>query len=149
MTHDMSFVHHLTLTTGDLRRSYRNEVDASAIEHASELLADAVQAGGFIDLPVPGYRMFVSPFGERRAALITVHSGEHAVAAIGIAARPAPALWRALADLARRASPDLPLPGVPQAPWCTVVLLPDLLLHADAAAWLGDFERTMAWGWLA
>lgn len=41
-------------------------------------------------------------------------------------------------------------PGLtrPAEPWCAVALHPALAMHIDAAHWLGDLERCIAWAWI-
>ncbi len=144
----MTYIDHLTLNTGHQRRSLRSEVRDDVIDHTRELLADAIDAGGDVDMPVPGYRLYVEPFGSRRAALCTVYRHAEPIATIGIAARPARALWGQLIALRHRLEPDAPPLGEPQAPWCAVMLLPAIREAADALDWLGDFERCAAWAWI-
>lgn len=38
--------------------------------------------------------------------------------------------------------------AAPAPPWCAVRLYPALNLDLDAARWLGDLERIVAWGWI-
>ena len=38
---------------------------------------------------------------------------------------------------------------VPSPPFIAVSLHPELEMYPDAAQWLGDFERCLAWGWLS
>ena len=59
---------------------------------------------------------------------------------------PAFALWDALhamPDAAVAATDATEPPGA--VPWCGVVAHPGLLLAPDAALWLADFERCVAW----
>jgi hypothetical protein len=37
---------------------------------------------------------------------------------------------------------------VPAGPWCAVRFELGLAMHQQAADWLGDFERCIAWAWL-
>lgn len=144
----MTYLHHVTLNTGHLRRSSLPEVPAAAIDHTRELLADAIAAGDTVEMPIPGYRLHVEPFGSRRAALCTVYRGAEPIVTIGIAARPARALWGQLIALRHRLEPDALALDEPQAPWCAVLLLPAIETALDALVWLGDFERCAAWSWI-
>ena len=144
----MTYIDHLTLNTGHLRRSWRGEVADNVVEHTRDLLADAIQSGGDAAMPVPGYRLYVEPFGSRRAALCTVYRGAEPIATIGIAARPARALWGQLIALRHRLAPEAPPLSEPQAPWCAVMVLPAIRDAVDALDWLGDFERCAAWAWI-
>ena len=58
----------------------------------------------------------------------------------------AAARWAYLHDLAGPAELTLTDPTrPPRAPWCGVLCHPALFLRPDAAEWLGDFERCVAW----
>jgi hypothetical protein len=142
------YLNHLTINTGGTRRSWLYEVSPEALDHTRELLANAIMSGGDVDMPVPGYRLHVEPFGSRRAALCTVYRGAEPIVTIGIAARPARALWEQLIALWHRLEPSAPAPDEPQAPWCAVMLLPAIKVAPDALVWLGDFERCAAWSWI-
>ncbi|RUN77309.1 hypothetical protein [Sphingomonas sp. TF3] len=144
----MTYLNHLTLNTGDLRRSWLHEVDDAAIEHTRELVADAVAGGGDTDMPVPGYRLHVEPFGSRRAALCTVSRDDVPLVTIAVAARPSRALWGQMIALRHRIDPDAPALDEPPAPWCAALLLPAAVTDHGAMAWLGDFERCAAWAWI-
>jgi len=54
-------------------------------------------------------------------------------------------LWQRLAGRFGRA------PGLqkPPEPWCGSVAHPALALDGEAMGWIGDFERCVAWAWLA
>ena len=144
----MTYLNHLTLNTGHMRRSYRHEVTQDAIDHTQDLLADAIQAGCSVPMPVPGYSLRVEPFGSRRAMIATVSRGDVPLASLGVASRPAPAMWGQLVALQHQVWPDLAVLDQPPAPWCAAVLLPALALDHGASAWIGDFERCAAWAWL-
>ena len=72
-----------------------------------------------------------------------------ALVSFGVAVRRGPealALWASLHDLAGSVEVTLTDPRQsPRPPWCGVLCHPALFLDPDAAAWLGDFERCMAW----
>lgn len=144
----MTYLAHLTLNTGHMRRSRLHEVEPGALDHTRELLANAIAGDGNADMPIPGYRLHAEPFGSRRAALCTVYRGAEPIATIGIAARPAKALWGQLIALRHHLAPDAPQLDEPPAPWCAVMLLPALREAVDAMDWLGDFERCAAWAWV-
>ncbi len=57
-------------------------------------------------------------------------------------------MWRQMVALQQRVWPDLPVLEQPDAPWCVALLLPALATDHGAQAWLGDFERCAAWGWM-
>ncbi|QIG80090.1 hypothetical protein [Stakelama tenebrarum] len=144
----MTYLNHLTLNTGHLRRSYRSEVNPSALAHTRDLLADAIEAGGDIAMPVDRYRLHVEPFGSRRAALCTVSRAAAPIMSMGVAARPARALWGQLIAMRHRLQLDGPELAEPDAPWCAALLLPPSDDDHGAMAWLGDLERCAAWAWI-
>lgn len=145
----MTYLDHLTISTGHTQRSPRAEVADHSIDHTRELLADAIAAGGDIAMPVPGYQIHVEPFGDRRAMLATVSGLDGAdLVTFGVAARPAKALWSQLVRLQAMIAPDVAIPPQPGAPWCAAVLLPALAADRAASGWLGDFERCVAWAWI-
>ncbi|MFZ5746561.1 MAG: hypothetical protein ACOY45_02760 [Pseudomonadota bacterium] len=144
----MRYLNHLTINTGNIRRSWRGEVADDVVDHMRELLADAIQSGGDTSMPICWYMLHVEPFGDRRALLCTISGVGGALAAIGVAARPARALWGQLIALRHRLDPDVRPVDEPQAPWCSVLLLPALREATDALDWLGDFERCVGWAWL-
>jgi hypothetical protein len=139
-----SWLHHITTTTGHSRRSPRSEVADDVLQVVRELLRRAL-AGERPALPgPPGYQLEASAEGD--LLLATVFRGRAVpLATIGVARsdRDALRLWGYLRERGDVA-PDRP----PPAPWCAAVLQPALAVHRDAAAWLGDFERCLAWGWV-
>lgn len=90
---------------------------------------------------------------HQRGHVLTLAGGvqpPQALATIGVAthSRCGSHLWRELHDM----------PGWPAAtdraecppePWCGVQLEYAIALQSDTAAWLGDFERCLAWAWVA
>ena len=144
----MTYLNHLTLNTGHIRRSSRGDVAPEAISHTRDLLADAIFAGAPIAMPVPGYCLQVEPFGSRRSMLATVSRGTDPLLSIGVAARATVAMWGQMLALQHQVWPDLPALDQPSAPWCAALLLPALAHDHGAASWLGDFEQCAAWAWL-
>ena len=60
------------------------------------------------------------------------------------------AYWKLFEDLYLETTDQCPVdwvmpPKPPSAPWLAVVLLPGIATDTDAAHWLGDFERCLAW----
>lgn len=71
------------------------------------------------------------------------------VATIGIALRSlcGAKLWRELHQWGE--TPVVTDPArCPQEPWIAAALDTGIVRHPDAAEWLGDFERCLAWAWL-
>lgn len=141
----MTYINHLTINTGDLRRSPRAEVDDYAIRHTRSLIARALDAR--CDMPVPGYQLSGARYGP--ALVLTIWGGEDPLATLAIAARDRDgrSLWRDLLAQVAQVYPAA-APEAPPAPFVAAVLWPPLALEADAAEWIGDFGRVAAWSWL-
>ena len=155
------YLAHLTLTTGHLRRSYREEVGDEALALLAPWLAKSIITGAREPLPVASLAHFAaSATVENGPLLCTVWgppSSQQSAAAVHPAAaiplvtfgvaqrsRHAAALWPLLLALPGSAS-ELQRPP---PPWCAVSLQPGLLLHPSASEWLGDLERCIAWAWI-
>ena len=148
----MTYIHHLTITTGHTRKSYRNEVASDIIDTLQATLSAAI-AGQLPPLPgdLSGYHLSAGAVG--RCLMATVWAPPKAVPSrptplvtIGVAARSrcAADLWGRLVE-----SHPAPLqPAMPDAPWCAVQLQPGIMSDIGAMGWLGDFERCLAWAWL-
>lgn len=142
----MTYLTHLTLNTGHVRRSWLSEVDPAAIDHTRDLLTDAIANGG-VQMPVPGYWLDAEPFGSRRAMMATVRNDGAPLMVMGVAARAAGALWERLTQTQQAARTSQRVHEQPPAPWCAALLLP-ALAGDPATKWLGDFERCAAWAWM-
>jgi len=145
------WLNHLTLTTGHLRRSLRTEVADEAIAACAALL-DAALADEDAWVPIPHAEpaCSLSVMRVRRCLLVSVRGPEELLlATVGIAAesRCAPSLWRLLTEVGPAAAtlPDLDRPA---QPWCAARLEAGLAIYPEAAHWLGDFERCLAWAWI-
>jgi hypothetical protein len=150
-------LHHVTLQSGHVRESPREEVRGSVIRELAPLLGRIV-AGDEVAVPWvddPPCTMTGAAAGD--AAIVTVWGppdGEDPVplATIGVASGPAEAdrLWAMLhvpytAMLGELVTPaDQP----PPTPWCAARLEVGLALHPEAALFLGDLERCIAWTWI-
>ncbi len=157
------YIWHITLQTGQTRKSWRHEIDPAVLPIVGEILEAALAAGaqeptiaemdahplGIIrtaPLPVRGYNM--SATAEGRCLVATVYAGgDDPLLSFGVAAhaRCGAGLWRCLTEIPE---PLNPMPDRPQTPWCAAKLLPGIRMHPHAAAWLGDLQRCMAWAWL-
>jgi len=140
-----AYITHITLDTGHSRRSPAHEVDAAVATLVRQQLDEAL-AGMHVEIR-PGYRLMANTAAG--ALLATVIAGADApLCTIAVArnSRQSKALWDILkqpVDIGALAKGD-----APPAPWCAVRLYPALSDHLDALAWIGDFERCAAWGWL-
>lgn len=150
------YLQHVTLDTGHVRRSPRSEVEAETIPAVSRLLSLAL-AGDEAWIPAVEPRCRLTAAASGRCLVATVwgpDAGEQRVplATLGVAGRSTcgSRLWRRLHDGRPAEMPALKTDAarVPPEPWCAVRLEPGLALHPEAAEWLGDLERCLAWAWL-
>lgn len=145
------YLTHITLTSGDSRRSPRSEVDEAVIDYlAREVLPAALR--GYAPLPVENPRCVVNAAATDDALVATVWEsrGEARgapIITIGIAAARSPEVWALLhrqATTPVATDPSKP----PNAPWCAARLEVGAALHAEAMEWVADFERCLAWAFL-
>lgn len=137
------FIHHITLTTGHVRDSFADEVSPEALAACKELVENLSTTRqtvpGFTDYEITGSRW-------HRSMIVTVWCGDIPLVTLGVAlhSRDGAQLWRTLHrtdEIPVMTSPD----KWPPEPWAAALLHVGLALHSDAADWLGDFERCMAW----
>ena len=144
----MSYINHITLSTGHNRRSPKHEVGADTIAWLRPWL-DKLLAGGMpLPLPEPSLAQYsASAHIEQGGLVMTVFAGADAIVTFAVAARSrqSASLW---AYMIAQHSSALGL-SAPAVPWIAVAVRDGLASHADAAEWLGDFERCVAWAWLA
>lgn len=141
------WLHHLTLTTGHVRRSPRSEVADDVVEMLRPLLAravdgDTVAVPGSTPLCVLRARRVTG--GALLAVVALAGGGPLISLAVSGRSRSSSVAWAeitAVADIMRHDSP-------PPTPWCGVVLHPAIAQLGMAAGWLGDLERCIAWTWL-
>jgi hypothetical protein len=144
------YIHHVTLTTGDTRRSYRSEVADVAIAALHDMLARALETDDRVSIPGrEHYGLFAR--AEGRCMMGQVWSPEPrsmALVVLGVAgiSRCGIRLWRLLHEttLPLATSPE----KQPQAPWVAARLEYGAPHDLPAMEWLGDFERCLAWAWL-
>ena len=144
------YINHITLSTGHTRRSPRAEVGDDTIAALEPWLATVIAHAD--DYPLPG------PIGTRDGFLMSasvIHGGllchvgqidTGPLVSFGVAARSRQSgeLWAWLC--AQYGSRDaLTAPGTP---WCAVALRPAYMQQSGVSAWMGDFERCIAWTWL-
>jgi hypothetical protein len=141
-------LNHITITTGQNRASPRAEVPSGIVLTLAPWLQTAIAADKPVALPgknLPGYTAYA--LVEADALVMTVYYRKAPVVTFGIAhnGNAADYLWEHLASQFGNAH------GIkcPVAPVCAVVLHPYLLAAPDAVGWLGDFERCVAWTWIA
>ena len=136
---------HLTLNTGDTRKSYRREVGDDSIAAMREM--DLLKPESELPIGV-GYK--INTTLDEGGAVFTVfkHDIPLVHCLLAVAANDA-AYWEFIERLyfamTDKAPVDWALPEKPAStPWLAVVLLG---VHHDLgdAQWLGDFERCMVW----
>ena len=149
---------HLTLQTGNLRFVPAAEVSAGDLAGPRELLDAALAAAEGDSVPMPGTDGWHLTAGEEAEGNLLVFAlwpptaapGDTAVAQCVCARRTTPlttGLYQGLrhdwGEQIPIADPDLP------TPWLIVELdLVQLVAWPDAATWLGEAERCIAWAWL-
>lgn len=144
------FIRHVTLTTGHVRDSHRTEISEQAIAVCADLIMRAIASVEPITMPGPWSEYSLGGQSGGRCVTLMMRHGADAIATIGIAAhsRCGAALWRAMHTYG--SVPVVTDPErCPPEPWVAVALDEGLALHPDAAEWLGDLERCLAWAWLS
>lgn len=146
----MTYLHHITLSTGHTRRSPRAEVSDDTVKALAPWLAACLKHVDDYPLPGPlGARDgFVMQASVRDGALIChvgqMQSGPLVTFGIAARSRQSGELWAWLC--AQYGSADaLAAPGTP---WCAVHLHPAYAQQHGMSAWVGDFERCVVWTWL-
>lgn len=146
------YLTHVTMSTGHVRKSYRNEVDDAAVQWAREAVQQAISLG-HVPLPPLGPDWRLACTRERSSTLLcSVWNGLAVVVTFGVAgsSRYAGKLWQALVDTA---PPEVPVHAsiaAPRgAPWVAARLeLGAANAGRDALMMLGDMERCVGWGFL-
>jgi hypothetical protein len=150
-----TYITHVTLGTGHSRRSLRDEVRGDVMDVVAPWLSDALVGEAAVPLPVEVLSEFTAQPLTTSGGLVVTVSGPDILSLVpdpggiplvtfGVArrSRGAGQLWDQLA----KASGATTAP--PPVPWCAVIIYPTLKAFPDAANWLGDFERCVAWAWI-
>lgn len=155
----MNYINHITLATGDCRRSPRAEVDDATLAVLIPWLKQAIASGNIEPLPVPPLSHYGARVIKKTGLVVTIygprgphtpgqpHSGESLpLVTLGIAQRSRESgdLWAMLqANFGGK-------PGVkaPATPWVAVSIHDNIVAYLDALQWLGDLERCIAWAWV-
>lgn len=154
------YINHITLATGDCRRSPRAEVDDATLAILIPWLKKAIASGNIEPLPVPPLSHYGARAIKETGLVVTIYGprGPHAqgkphagewlpLITIGIAqrSRESADLWALLqANFGGK-------PGVkaPTTPWVAVSIHDNIVAYFDALQWLGDLERCIAWAWVS
>lgn len=154
------YITHITLTTGHVRRSPRDEVGDDILGVLHPWLAEMLASGVRQALPVPALSHYSSSAAVEHGGLVCTvwgpagphlarrpHAGEVVpliTLVVAQRSRQGPDLWALM--LAQYGGQT----GLqrPAEPWCAVAIHPTLTLYPDTVEWLGDFERCLAWAWI-
>lgn len=138
---------HVTLQTGHARESPRSEVGEDVIARLrGTILAALGSRGRHVPLGAPpGYTLTAA--AERDNLIVTIWTDDAPVATVGVSLSGGAELWRLMHR--DTASGPLATAGAPapSAPWVASRLDAGIVLHTDAAEWLGDAARCIAWAW--
>lgn len=152
---------HISLPRGPERLSSRAEVNEKVMALVTPWLATMVATGGRCPLALPAVSHFsasalardntlrvdlwgpVGPFRAERP-----HKGKTALVAT-LAVAPDPAIGETLwTSLLQQGGMSWRKP--PAEPWCGVLQAPaGMAAHPKAGRWIGEFQNSMAFAWLA
>lgn len=148
------YINHMTLLTGENRRSPRSEVDDQTINRLYPWLHGVIRSGKIEPLPVEGLRHYRAKAFVEVGLVVTVYGlngacemcGFSPIVTLAVAQRSRQAryLWEMFAERFEVKEGT----KMPATPWCAVALHPNIIEFKDALSWLGDFERSVAWAWI-
>lgn len=150
---------HITLTTGDSRKSPRSEVGDDTLALVAPWLAEILSSGDQRPLPAQELAHFSASATVQDGGLVCTlwapagphHPGRAApgrlpMVTFGVAqrSRQGADLWALL--VAQFGA----VPGIrkPAEPWCGVVVHEAAGAYRGDLHWVGDFERCVAWAWI-
>lgn len=152
----MTYITHITLSTGHTLQSVRTRVSGEAMARVAPWLAVLLESGQQAALPVSGLSDYAAHAIVQDGSLLITISGpidarEHKrppLVTMGVArrSRQGAALWPLLTGPA--------MPGTktgltrPPEPWAAVYIWSTIALHLEALPWLADLEECIAWAWL-
>ena len=154
------YIQHITLGTGHIARTSRADVAPAVTTLLANWLPGIVDSGQIHPLPVPPLSHFgAQAFVQSGALVVTVsapvgphkqgkpHAGQTMpLVTFGVAqrSRQGGALW----DMLTSTFDALEGLKQPDTPYCAVAIHPSIAAYAGPTAWLGDFERCVAWAWI-
>lgn len=146
----MTYLNHITLSTGHTRRSPRAEVSLDTIKMLSPWLDACLKH--IDDYPLPGTlgskHGFVMSASIQGGGLIChvghVQTGPLVTFGVAARSRQSGELWAWLCAQYGSAQALV----APSVPWCAVALHPAFMQQHGASAWIGDLERCIAWAWM-
>ena len=145
----VKYLNHLTLNSGHIARTSSADVAADTRAVMAAWLEAAIKYVDPYLLPGPlgAQRYSASIAIERGSMLCTVFAPPlDPLVTFGVArrSRQAAELWPLLrAQFGGK--PGIKMPG---EPWCAVHIHPVFAEQFGASAWIGDFERCVAWAWI-
>ena len=153
-----AYLHHVTLDTGHVRRSYRREVSDEATSFGADLARRSLHAGAAIPVMPEGR---LAPFSIQCVAcppaLLATISGPrgprrdgapHAgpmLPVLTFAVAPRSTVSQKLWDMIAR--PEDPAER-PAAPWLAARIWPTAAAYHEDLIWMADMSRCIAWGWI-
>lgn len=144
----MSYLNHITISTGHTRRSPRAEVSASTTTALRPWLKICLAKDAAVPLPSSLGDSFTLSASIISGGLVchVAHKTDGVMVTFGVAerSRQSGELWAWLC--AQYGSRDALT--APETPWCAVALHPAYALHPSVSNWMGDFERCVAWTWI-
>lgn len=157
------YLHHVTLTTGHSRRSYRDEVDDDVVEICSSILDDALaDPRRHVEIPAC-YGCTLTATAEGGALIVTVWGPPTEVRTLGLQRPPLATfgvaersrhgarLWRVLHQ-AQGANVQTSPEQRPPEPWVAARIEIGIVMLGDQAEVImpiiGDLERCLAWAWI-
>lgn len=146
------YLRHVTITTGDVRDTYRSEVSDDAIRVCRELLDAAIEGeddGVRVPIPnMPGITM--AAYATSKDCLLTLMREDLPLVQVGIAthSRAGASLWRVLTEVNHGGAP-IKVDRCPPEPWVAARLEPGIVTCSpDILMMLGDLERCLAWAFI-
>lgn len=137
----MEYINHITLNTGQVRKSYANEIDKGLYFTLNRVLKEAITSEGATLFEK--YTVKTTKVGP--SAITTVYGPESMpILTTACSKNDDGSLWRMLHDtyagpLATNANSPVPSPYVADR------IEVGAMKHMDALVWTGDFARCVAW----
>lgn len=136
------YLNHHTVNTGHSRKSYRSEVaeDLGLRNHVAALLNSRV--------PIPGFPKYFAEGSQNNSCIsVSVYRSRTLLVRFVVAARndfSAAEEFKRLLEPSHAGENDEPL-----APYCSVTIADQPPADLLEFVWIADYERCVAWEWLA
>ena len=137
-----SFLYHVTLNTGHVRKTYPHEVGKDLYFYLRRIFEESTRPEGTAVYD-GGYRLKTTRHG--RQAIGTIYGPDGApILTTACSPTPDPELWRQLHEMAA-----LPLVTDPHKPpsgaYIADRIEPGAVMHMAAMTWTGDLVRCLGW----